>query len=236
MALRRPSQKSPGSGALAPGPDFQGHGFVEPDVNCPLCPRLVAFRMEARAQEPTWRNAPVPTFGPRDASLVIVGLAPGLRGANRTGRAFTGDWAGDLLYATLLKYNFAEGVYDERPDDGLTLRDCRIVNAVRCVPPQNKPTPAEITTCRPFLTAHLTLGQPRAIVALGRIAHESVLRALGARLAAHPFAHGAEHAPEGCAAILFDSYHCSRYNTNTGVLTTDMFERVFARVRDFLDN
>ena len=192
--------------------------------------------MEARAQEPTWRNAPVPTFGPRDASLVIVGLAPGLRGANRTGRAFTGDWAGDLLYATLLKYNFAEGVYDERPDDGLTLRDCRIVNAVRCVPPQNKPTPAEITTCRPFLTAHLTLGQARAIVALGRIAHESALRALGARLAAHPFAHGAEHAPEGCAAILFDSYHCSRYNTNTGVLTTDMFERVFARVRDFLDN
>ena len=235
MALRRPSQKSPGSGALAPGPDFQGQGFIEPDVNCPLCPRLVAFRTEARAQEPTWRNAPVPAFGPRDASLVIVGLAPGLRGANRTGRAFTGDWAGDLLYATLLKDGFAEGVYDERPDDGLILRDCRIVNAVRCVPPQNKPTPAEINTCRPFLTVHLTLGQPRAIVALGRIAHESVLRALGARLAAHPFGHGAEHTPDGCAAMLFDSYHCSRYNTNTGVLTTDMFERVFARVRDFLD-
>ncbi len=194
--------------------------------------------MGARAQEPTWRNAPVPAFGPRDASLIIVGLAPGLRGANRTGRAFTGDWAGDLLYATLLKYSFAEGVYDERPDDSLTLKGCRIVNAVRCVPPQNKPTPAEISTCRPFLTAHLTLGQPRAIVALGRIAHESVLRALGARLAAYPFAHGAEHTPAGesaCAPTLFDSYHCSRYNTNTGVLTTDMFEAVFARVRDFLD-
>lgn len=225
MALRRTSKNATGSGAFAPEPDF----------NCPLCPRLVAFRTEARATEPTWRNAPVPAFGSGVSSLVIVGLAPGLRGANRTGRAFTGDWAGDLLYATLLKYGFAEGVYDERPDDGLTLRDCRIVNAVRCVPPQNKPTPAEINTCRPFLTAHLTLGEPRAIVALGRIAHESVLRALGRRLAAHPFGHGAEHAPDGCAAMLFDSYHCSRYNTNTGVLTTDMFERVFARVRDFLD-
>lgn len=235
MALRRTSKNATGSGAFAPEPDFIEPGFIEPGFDCPLCPRLVAFRTEARATEPTWRNAPVPAFGSGVSSLVIVGLAPGLRGANRTGRAFTGDWAGDLLYATLLKYGFAEGVYDERPDDGLTLRDCRIVNAVRCVPPQNKPTPAEINTCRPFLTAHLTLGEPRAIVALGRIAHESVLRALGRRLAAHPFGHGAEHAPDGCAAMLFDSYHCSRYNTNTGVLTTDMFERVFARVRDFLD-
>lgn len=233
MAVRRKAKNAPGSGASAPEPVF-----IEPEFNCPLCPRLVAFRTEARATEPTWRNAPVPAFGPRESSLVIVGLAPGLRGANRTGRAFTGDWAGDLLYATLLKYGFAEGVYDKRLDDGLTLRDCRIVNAVRCVPPQNKPTPAEINTCRPFLAAHLTLGQPRAIVALGRIAHESVLRALGARLAAHPFAHGAEHAPareSNYGATLFDSYHCSRYNTNTGVLTTDMFERVFARVRDFLE-
>ena len=195
----------------------------------------MAFREANRVKYPDWFNGPVPSFGPLTARIVIAGLAPGLQGANRTGRPFTGDWAGDLLYATLLKFGLAKGVYDERIDDTLELVDCRIANAVRCVPPQNKPTPAEINTCRPFLTVHLTLGQPRAIVALGRIAHESVLRALGARLAAHPFGHGAEHTPDGCAAMLFDSYHCSRYNTNTGVLTTDMFERVFARVRDFLD-
>jgi uracil-DNA glycosylase family 4 len=212
---------------------------AEPDVDCPLCPRLVAFRAQARAQEPGWRNAPVPAFGPPDARLIIVGLAPGLRGANRTGRPFTGDFAGDLLFETLRKTGFARGVYEARPDDGLTLIDCRIVNAVRCVPPQNKPTPQEIANCRRFLAPHFPLEQaagappPRAAVALGRIAHESLLRTLGARLAAFPFAHGAEHEPaEGLR--VFDSYHCSRYNTNTGVLTAPMFESVFARVRDYL--
>ncbi|MDB5570288.1 MAG: uracil-DNA glycosylase [Hyphomicrobiales bacterium] len=196
------------------------------------------FRLEARAREPTWRNAPVPSFGPPDAPLLIVGLAPGLRGANRTGRPFTGDWAGDLLYETLLHFGFASGVYDERPDDGLTLLDCQVTNAVRCVPPQNKPTPQEIATCRVFLASAIALGRPRAVVALGRIAHESVLRALGQRLAAAPFAHGASHEiarPGEPALTLFDSYHCSRYNTNTGVLTTAMFRDVFARVRAFID-
>lgn len=171
--------------------------------------------------------------------LLIVGLAPGLRGANRTGRPFTGDWAGDLLYATLLEFELASGLYDERPDDSLTLVGCRVTNAVRCVPPQNKPTPAEITTCRPFLVQTISAGQPRAIVALGRIAHESVLRALGARLADHPFGHGAEHnidlSDGGPKTRLFDSYHCSRYNTNTGVLTPDMFRSVFKNVRAFLN-
>jgi uracil-DNA glycosylase family 4 len=186
--------------------------------------------MEARAQEPTWRNAPVPTFGPRDASLVIVGLAPGLRGANRTGRAFTGDWAGDLLYATLLKYNFAEGVYDERPDDGLTLRDCRIVNAVRCVPPQNKPEPSEIKTCRQFLISELdTLPNVKVILALGKIAHDSVLTTLGAKISAHPFQHGSIY--EIGKFKLVSSYHCSRYNTNTRRLTTEMFEDVVSKAK-----
>ena len=189
-------------------------------------------------KEPTWHNAPVPSWGAPDSPLLIVGLAPGLRGANRTGRPFTGDWAGDLLYATLLEFGLASGVYDERPDDSLRLVGCRVTNAVRCVPPQNKPTPAEINTCRPFLVQTISVGRPRAIVALGRIAHESVLRALGARLADHPFGHGAEHdlaLPDGGAATrLFDSYHCSRYNTNTGVLTQDMFRNVFRRVGIFV--
>lgn len=212
---------------------------AEPGRNCPLCPRLAAFRDEARVKEPDWHNAPVPSWGEPNSPLLIVGLAPGLRGANRTGRPFTGDWAGDLLYATLLEFGLASGVYDERPDDSLTLLGCRVTNAVRCVPPQNKPTPAEITTCRPFLVQTISSGQPRAIVALGRIAHESVLRALGARLADHPFGHGAEHdinLPDGGAKTrMFDSYHCSRYNTNTGVLTPDMFRNVFKNVRAFLN-
>jgi uracil-DNA glycosylase family 4 len=203
---------------------------VEPGRDCPLCPRLVAFRLEARAQEPAWFNAPVPTFGDDSARLLIVGLAPGLRGANRTGRPFTGDYAGDLLYATLTAHGFARGDYRARPDDGLTLVDAAISNAVRCVPPQNKPTGEEIRTCRPFLAATVA-GMPRlrAIVALGRIAHDSVASALAVRRAAVPFGHGAEH-DVGPALRLFDSYHCSRYNTNTGVLTTAMFDAVFARV------
>jgi uracil-DNA glycosylase family 4 len=203
---------------------------TDPDRNCPLCPRLMGFRRDARARQPDWFNAPVPSFGDADARLLIVGLAPGLQGANRTGRPFTGDFAGDLLYATLIEYGFASGVYQARPDDGLTLVDCRISNAVRCVPPQNKPLPVEINSCRQFLIATLSaMPKLRAIVALGRVAHESTLKALGMRSAAAPFAHGAIH-PAG-ALKLYDSYHCSRYNTNTRVLTPDMFRTVFARVR-----
>jgi uracil-DNA glycosylase family 4 len=172
----------------------------------------------------------VPSFGDPDARLTIVGLAPGMQGANRTGRPFTGDFAGDLLYATLLEYGFANGVYQARPDDGLTLVDCRIVNAVRCVPPQNKPLPAEINTCRQFLSATIeTMTKLRAIVALGRIAHDTMLKVLGLRAAAAPFAHGAVH--QAGALKLYDSYHCSRYNTNTRVLTPEMFRSVFAKVR-----
>ena len=203
---------------------------AEPDRNCPLWPRLVAFRETARLREPGWFNSPVPSFGDPEARLVIVGLAPGMQGANRTGRPFTGDFAGDLLYATLIEYGFAKGVYRARPDDGLRLVDCRICNAVHCVPPQNKPLPAEINTCRQFLTATFgSMPKLRAIVALGRIAHDSTLKALGLRVAAAPFMHGAVH--KAGSLKLYDSYHCSRYNTNTRVLTPDMFRAVFARVR-----
>ncbi|MBB5045675.1 uracil-DNA glycosylase family 4 [Rhodopseudomonas rhenobacensis] len=203
---------------------------TEPDRNCPLCPRLAEFRRAARLREPSWFNAPVPTFGDPDAKLLIVGLAPGLQGANRTGRPFTGDFAGDLLYATLIEYGFAKGVYQARPDDGLRLVDCRIANAVRCVPPQNKPLPVEINTCRQFLSAVLeTMPRLTAIVALGRVAHDSTVKALGLRAVAAPFSHGAVH-PAG-TRTLYDSYHCSRYNTNTRVLTPQMFRDVFAKVR-----
>ncbi|MCZ0734086.1 uracil-DNA glycosylase [Phreatobacter sp. AB_2022a] len=205
-----------------------------PGRDCPLCPRLVAFRDKQRAAHPDWHNAPVPSFGTDDSRLLIVGLAPGLQGANKTGRPFTGDWAGDLLYETLLHFGLASGVYDERPDDGLTLIDTRITNAVRCVPPENKPTPAEITTCRTFLSATVA-AMPRltAIVALGRIGHDSVVRALGEKPSRAPFGHGATHRIG--QITLYDSYHCSRYNTNTGVLTPDMFRAVFAAVRAHLD-
>ena len=207
---------------------------AEPDRNCPLCPRLVSFREATRAREPAWFNSPVPAFGDPDGRLLIVGLAPGLQGANRTGRPFTGDFAGDLLYATLLEYGFARGVYQARPDDGLTLVDCRIGNAVHCVPPQNKPLPAEINTCRRFLAANLeAMPRLRAIVALGRIAHDSVLKPLNLKAAQAPFGHGAVH--QAGALRLYDSYHCSRYNTNTRVLTPEMFRKVFARVKAELD-
>jgi uracil-DNA glycosylase family 4 len=172
----------------------------------------------------------VPSFGGRDAALLVVGLAPGLKGANRTGRPFTGDYAGDLLYATLIDYGFAHGVYRATPDDGLKLTDCRITNAVRCVPPQNKPLPAEINTCRSFLVATLDdMPKLRAILALGRVAHDSTVKALGLRPRQAPFGHGAVH--EAGRVRLYDSYHCSRYNTNTGVLTEKMFREVFTRVR-----
>ena len=202
----------------------------EPDRNCPLCPRLVSFRDANRAREPEWFNAPVPSFGDPNGRLLIVGLAPGMQGANRTGRPFTGDYAGDLLYATLLEYGFAKGVYQARPDDGFTLVDCRIGNAVHCVPPQNKPLPAEINTCRRYLANKVeTMPNLRAIMVLGRIAHDSTLKVLGLRAAEAPFSHGAVH--RAGALKLYDSYHCSRYNTNTRVLTPDMFRNVFAKVR-----
>jgi uracil-DNA glycosylase family 4 len=203
---------------------------TEPDRNCPLCPRLADFRQANRKREPDWHNSPVASFGNASAKLLIVGLAPGMQGANRTGRPFTGDYAGDLLYATLLDFGFAKGVYQARPDDGLKLVDCRIANAVRCLPPQNKPLPAEINTCRQFLVATIAaMPKLRAIVVLGRIAHDSTLKALGIRAAAAPFGHGAVH--EAGAINLYDSYHCSRYNTNTRVLTPEMFRGVFAKVR-----
>jgi len=205
-----------------------------PDRDCPLCPRLVAFREANRAREPLWHNAPVAPFGDIKARLLIVGLAPGMQGANRTGRPFTGDYAGDLLYATLLEYGFAKGTYQARPDDGIKLVDCRIANAVHCVPPQNKPLPAEINTCRQFLAANLeTMPNLRAIVVLGRIAHDTVLKPLKLKASQAPFGHGAVH--QAGAFKLYDSYHCSRYNTNTRVLTPDMFRSVFAEVKADLD-
>jgi len=202
---------------------------LAPSSDCPLCPRLESFRLENRRKQPDWFNAPVPAFGGVAAQLLIVGLAPGLQGANRTGRPFTGDYAGDLLYSTLLAYGFAAGKYEARPDDGLTLRNCRIANAVHCVPPLNKPLPHEINTCRQFLVARIhEMPKLRAIVALGRIAHDSTIKAIGLSPSRAPFAHGAIH--EAARLKLYDSYHCSRYNTNTGVLTPEMFRAVFARV------
>jgi uracil-DNA glycosylase family 4 len=204
-----------------------------PGHDCPRCPRLAAFRETWRSREPEWFNAPVDSFGPADARLLIVGLAPGLRGANRTGRPFTGDYAGDLLYATLLEFGFARGDYQERADDGLQLLDCRITNAVRCVPPENKPLPVEINTCRDFLVATLKeMTKLRVVVTLGRVAHETFVVANGAKRSAFPFGHGRAH-PIGEIALI-NSYHCSRYNTNTGVLTPQMFRDVFAQVREKL--
>ena len=202
-----------------------------PGQDCALCPRLVAFRAAQRAAEPAWHNAPVPSFGDLDARLLIVGLAPGLKGANRTGRPFTGDYAGVLLYGTLIKFGFARGTYDARVGDGLTLVGCRITNAVRCVPPANKPETPEIRSCGQFLAAEIA-AMPRlaAVLALGQIAHQAVLAARGQKRARYRFAHGAIHVlPDG--PILADSYHCSRYNTNTGQLTPAMFEAVFAELR-----
>ena len=202
--------------------------------DCPRCPRLADFRKTWRAKEPTWFNSPVPSFGPLGARLLIVGLAPGLQGANRTGRPFTGDYADVLLYETLKKYGFARGDYGAHPDDGLELVDCRITNAVRCVPPENKPTPQEIKTCRDFLIPTIAeMKKLRAIVALGRIAHESTVRALGSKLSDTGFGHGNRH--QLGPLTLFCSYHCSRYNTNTDVLTPEMFRAVFKNVRNYLD-
>lgn len=209
--------------ALSPLPD------TEPPHDCPLCPRLVEFREELRLEHPDWWNAPVPAWGDPAAWLAIVGLAPGKHGANRTGRPFTGDYAGELLYETLAKFGFTSGSYHRRPDDGFRLRDAIIVNGVRCLPPQNKPSPAEIRTCRPFLEGPVrALPTVRVFVALGQIAHDTAARTLGLKLSQARFGHLAEHAlPDG--RVLLDSYHCSRYNQNTGKLTAPMFEAVFAR-------
>jgi uracil-DNA glycosylase len=202
---------------------------AEAPRDCPLCPRLVAFREDLRAKHPDWWNAPVPAFGDPGAWLAIVGLAPGMWGANRTGRPFTGDHAGVLFYATLLKFGLAEGRYDARIDDGLRLKGCIILNSVKCLPPQNKPLPVEVATCLRYYEAALArLPEVRVLVALGRIAHDNAVRCAGGKLAAFPFAHLAEHRlPDG--RILIDSYHCSRYNQNTGRLNAAMFEAVFAR-------
>ena len=204
-----------------------------PSQDCSLCPRLADFRHQQRAAYPDWFNAPVPSFGPTDGRLLIVGLAPGLKGANRTGRPFTGDYAGDLLYATLLAHGFATGRYGAAASDGLQLRDCRITNAVRCLPPQNKPTGPEISACRPFLRNEIA-AMPNlvAVLALGRIAHESVVRMFGERPAQFAFSHGAQHAIAGITLI--DSYHCSRYNTQTGRLTETMFQQVFTEIAALL--
>ena len=208
---------------------------TEPPLECPLCPRLVGFREQLRGQYPDWWNAPVPAFGDPDAWLAVVGLAPGKHGANRTGRPFTGDYAGALLYDTLAKFGLSEGVFDARPDDGLALKGVMLINAVRCLPPENKPTPEEIRTCRPFLEAPIAvLPRVRVFVALGQIAHQSAVKALGGRLPKAKFGHLAEHRmPDG--RILLDSYHCSRYNQNPGRLTQPMFEAVFERALQLRD-
>ncbi|HLT00780.1 MAG TPA: uracil-DNA glycosylase [Geminicoccaceae bacterium] len=206
-----------------------------PPADCQLCPRLVAFRAANQRSFPDWHNAPVASFGDPAARLLIVGLAPGLRGANRTGRPFTGDHAGEILYATLVRFGFARGHYHAAPGDGLELIDCRITNAVRCVPPENRPVGAEINACRRFLEGELRAPPaPAVVLPLGGIAHGSVLRALGLNAARHPFAHGAVYALPG-GPTLAPSYHCSRYNLNTGRLTPAMFEQVFATVRALVD-
>lgn len=208
--------------------------FEGPPKGCPLCLRLVAFREANRKQFPDWHNGAVPAFGSLNASLLVIGLAPGLRGANRSGRPFTGDYAGQLLYPSLLKFGRAKGTYGAEADDGLELVDCRITNAVRCVPPENKPTPAEQNTCRPFLVREIAaMPRLKSILVLGRIAHDAALTTFGLRKAAYPFAHGAQHvfAWDGFEKKLSitDSYHCSRYNLNTGRLTEAMFHAALER-------
>jgi len=205
-----------------------------PGRNCSCCPRLVDLREQVRLDEPDWYNAPVPSFGSSKSRLLIVGLAPGRGGANRTGRPFTGDYAGDLLYQTIAKFGFSEGNYGARPDDGLALKDCRITNAVRCLPPDNKPKGAEIKACSSFLTEEIGgMSRLRVVLALGTVAHGAVLAALGLPKSTVKFAHGARH-QFPCGLVVADSYHCSRYNTNTGRLTPAMFESIFKGIKDIL--
>jgi uracil-DNA glycosylase family 4 len=209
--------------------------LAEPPRDCPICPRLVAYRRDNQADHPDWFNGPAPSFGEPNARLLVVGLAPGRAGANRTGRPFTGDYAGMLLYETLIKAGFARGRYQARVDDGLELVDCMITNAVRCAPPGNKPLGEEEAACRPFLAARIAaLPRLRAIVTLGDVSRRNVLKALGLRASAAPAGHGVE--TDAGPYRLFSSYHCSRLNTNTGRLTPAMFEAVFASVRRFLDS
>jgi uracil-DNA glycosylase family 4 len=210
----------------------------EAPLDCPLCPRLFDFRKANAKAHPAWFNAPVPSFGDETGRLLIVGLAPGLQGANKTGRPFTGDFAGDLLYSTLAKYGFSTGKYEAHPDDGLRLTDAIISNAVRCVPPENKPTGAEIIACRQYLTSRIAgLTNLKVIIALGRIAHDSTVRALNVKPSSAVFGHAKRYSISGPGGplILHDSYHCSRYNTNTGRLTEAMFHTVFAAARQDLD-
>ncbi len=207
----------------------------EPPRDCPICPRLVAYRQENRAEHPDWFNGPAPSFGDPAARLLVMGLAPGRKGANRTGRPFTGDYAGELLYQTLIKFGFAEGDYRADPNDGLRLVDCMVSNAVRCAPPGNKPLPIEEASCRPFLTARLNaLPNLKAVVCLGDVSRKNVLRALGLSSSLVAAGHGVE--TDAGPYRLFSSYHCSRLNTNTGRLTTEMFEQVFAAVRRHLNH
>lgn len=211
--------------------------LTAPTRDCPLCPRLAVFRQENRIQFPDKFNAPVSSFGGLDAEVLVVGLAPGLKGANFTGRPFTADYAGDLLYPTLKKFGFASGDYDRRADDGFTLHNCRITNAVRCVPPQNKPIGAEINTCNNFLETEIAaMKNLRVIVSLGGVSHNAVIKSFGLKLSAYKFGHNTTHRIKTDNGIisLIDSYHCSRYNTNTGRLTTEMFEDVFKTVQSLL--
>lgn len=209
----------------------------EAPKDCSLCPRLKAYIDETAVKNPDWFNGAVPSFGEDDAKLLVVGLAPGVTGANRTGRPFTGDWAGDLLYATLDKFGFCNGTYDRRIDDGLTLNKAMITNAVRCVPPQNKPVGAEINQCRPFLQSRIAaLPDLKVILCLGKISHDSTVRTLGLKLKDHPFGHGTQYEVAGMTGVtLLSSYHCSRYNTNTRRLTEEMFEDIFATARQLID-
>ena len=220
MDVQSPADRSPLPQAEAPR-------------DCPLCPRLASFRANCRAEHPGWWNAPVPAFGDPDAWLAVIGLAPGKHGANRTGRPFTGDFAGELLYATLGKFGFVEGEYRADPLDGIALRGAIILNAVKCLPPANKPEPSEIATCRTFFEAALAqLPNVRVVLALGQIAHVAAAKALGLKASQAKFGHGAEHeAP--CGRILLSSYHCSRYNQNTRLLNATMFEAVFERALTF---
>jgi uracil-DNA glycosylase family 4 len=207
----------------------------EPPEDCRLCPRLAAFRDANRQEYPGFFNRPVPSFGDRSARLLVVGLAPGLKGANRTGRPFTGDFAGELLYGSLAAFGLTRGTFAADPNDGLELTGCMLTNAVRCVPPENKPTGIESKTCRPFLAARIkSLPNLRVIFALGRIAHDNVLSALGAARGEHPFAHGAAYKLAGGLHIV-DSYHCSRYNTSTGKLTPEMFRYALAKAKALMN-